>query len=68
LSKKKETKKPKRKYSTLDCYGIEPKGKGKITSSLFYPSTGEFKALGDLGKWVLVLNIIWNVTLNKGVI
>lgn len=36
----------------LDCYGIEPKGKGKISFGDPYQDRQQImKELGDLGKW-----------------
>jgi hypothetical protein len=42
-----------KKIKQIDCYGIEPKGKGKITFSsvISFKPEPEFKDLGDLGKW-----------------
>jgi len=49
--KKKRIKNKKRISATIDCYGIEPKGKGKVTFStpFNYYSDQEFKDLGDTG-------------------
>lgn len=44
-------KRKKQKCSVIDCYGIEPKGKGKVTfaTSFNYHPEPEFRDLGDTG-------------------